>query len=81
MNVSGNPRSHGPALPGCDDLGRLEGRWRDLRREHDLARARLAGVAPGEADGLRAAWRDYCEVLAELDEATAALRHLRTAED
>jgi hypothetical protein len=79
MSGSANPSAGGPALPGCDDLARLQGRYRDLRREHELARARLARTAPAEADGLRAAWRDYCEVIAELDEAIAALRQLRAA--
>jgi hypothetical protein len=79
MSGSANPSAGGSALPGCDDLARLQGRYRDLRQEHELARARLARTAPAEADGLRAAWRDYCEVIAELDEAIAALRQLRAA--
>jgi hypothetical protein len=61
-----------------DHLKRLESRHRQLQREHDVARRRLDQVTPEEADELRNAWRDYCEVIAELDEATAALEHLRT---
>ena len=40
--------------------------------------ARLDQVTPDEAEELRSAWKDYCEVIAELDEATAELEHLRT---
>lgn len=78
MSASGDIQANWlpPAL--WDDLKRLESRHRELQREHDLARRRLDQVTPEEADDLRDAWRDYCEVIAELDEATAALEHLRT---
>ena len=78
MSASGDSHANwlGPTL--WDDLKRLEGRHRELQREHDLARRRLDQVTREEADELRDAWRDYCEVIAELDETTAALEHLRT---
>jgi len=78
MSASGDPQAEWLAPPMWDDLKRLESRHRDLQREHDLARRRLDQVTPEEGDELRSAWRDYCEVIAELDEATAALEHLRT---
>jgi hypothetical protein len=56
-----------------DGTKRPEGR--ELQREDDLARRRTSD----EAEELRSAWKDYCEVIAELDDATAALEHLRTA--
>jgi hypothetical protein len=78
MSASGDPRANWLAPPAWDHLKRLESRHRQLQLDHDLARRRLDQVTPQEADELRAAWRDYCEVIAELDEATAALEHLRT---
>ena len=78
MSASGDPRAEWFAPPVWDDLKRLESRHRQLQREHDLARRRLDQVTKEEADELRNAWREYCEVIAELDEATAALEHLRT---
>ena len=78
MGASGDPQADWLPPPLLDDLKRLESRHRELQREHDLARRRLDQVAPADGDELRNAWRDYCEVIAELDEATAALEHLRT---
>lgn len=78
MSASGDPRADWFVPPVWDDLKRLESRHRQLQREHDLARRRLDQVTPDEADELRNAWREYCVVIAELDEATAALEHLRT---
>jgi hypothetical protein len=70
-----------PARPVWADLERLESRRRQLQLEHDLAVRRLDEAEPKEACDLRAAWRDYCEVIAELDDTTAALQHLRTDTD
>ena len=78
MSASGDPGADWLAPPLWDDLKRLEGRHRQLQRDHDLARRRLDQVTPDEADALRSAWRDYCDVIAELDETTAELEHLRT---
>lgn len=78
MSASGDPQANWLAPPLWDDLKRLESRHRELQREHDVARRRLDQVKPEEGDELRNAWRNYCEVIAELDEATAALEHLRT---
>lgn len=77
-NTSGDPLADRLTPPVWDDLERLESRCRQLQQEHDLAVRRLDEVQPEEAGDLRAAWRDYCEVIAELDDTTAALQHLRT---
>lgn len=77
MSASGDPQADWLAPPLWDNLKRLESRHRELQREHDMARRRLDQVTVEEADELRSAWRDYCEVIAELDETTAALEHLR----
>lgn len=77
MSASEDPRADWLAPPFWDELKRLEGRHRELQKEHDLARRRLDQVTAEEAGELRSAWRQYCEVIAELDDATAALEHLR----
>jgi hypothetical protein len=59
-------------------LERLERRHWRLQWEHELARRGLKRLAPGEAEGLQLAWQRYCEVIAELDQATAAIESLRT---
>jgi hypothetical protein len=64
--------------PVWRDCERLESRCRQLQLEHDQAVRRLDEVKPSAACDLRAGWREYCEVIAELDETTAALQHLRT---
>ena len=59
-------------------LDRLEGRHLRVQSEHESARRGLDRVTPREAEELRQAWRRYCEVIAELDRATAELEALRT---
>ena len=44
----------------------------------ELARRAMRRLPPGEAEELQQAWRRYCEVIAELDQATAAIALLRT---
>lgn len=58
-------------------LDELQGRHQQAQAEHDLARRRLDRLSPGELEGLRRAWRRYCEVIAELDETTAQFEALR----
>lgn len=77
-NASGDPLADRLAYPVWDDLERLESRRRQLQVEHDTAVRRLEGARPEEPCDLRAVWRNYCEVIAELDDTTAALQHLRT---
>jgi hypothetical protein len=60
-----------------DRLDRLESRHRQALTAHDSAQrefARSSTLEPGE---LHAAWERYCEVIAELDRATADIESLR----
>jgi hypothetical protein len=59
-------------------LDRLEGHHQRIQSEHEAVRRGLERVTPEESTDLRAAWRRYCEVIAELDRATAELEVLRT---
>lgn len=59
-------------------LDNLEGRHQRIQSEHELVRRGLERVTNQEAAALRAAWRRYCEVIAELDRTTAELETLRT---
>jgi len=58
-------------------LDRLEGRHQRAQSEHDAARRTLERLRPGEAEEVRRAWQRYCEVIASLDDATAAFEALR----
>ena len=58
-------------------LGNLEGRHLRIQSEHEAVRRGLDAVPHREAAELRAAWRRYCEVIAELDQTTAELEALR----
>jgi hypothetical protein len=59
-------------------LDRLESRHRRAQSEHQRARRGLERLPPREPEDLHQAWRRYCEVIAELDQATAAIELLRT---
>ena len=48
-------------------LQRLEGRHERVQSESDQARRELETLTAGEIEEVRAAWRRYCEVIAELD--------------
>ena len=56
----------------------LESRHRRAQSEHQRAQLGLERLAPGEPEELRQAWRRDCEVIAELDQATAEIESLRT---
>jgi hypothetical protein len=58
-------------------LDRLEVRHQRAQAEHDSARRGLERLTPNEIEELRLAWHRYCEVIAELDETTAAFEALR----
>jgi hypothetical protein len=58
-------------------LERLERRHWRVQWEHELARRAMKRRPPGEAEELQQAWRRYCDVIAELDQATAAIALLR----
>jgi hypothetical protein len=59
-------------------LERLERRHWRVQWEHELARRGLKRLPPGEAEELQRAWQHYCKMIAELDQATAAIESLRT---
>ena len=59
-------------------LERLENRHRRAQSEHERAQRGLERLPPGEAEELHQAWQRYCEVIAELDLATAEIESLRT---
>ena len=59
-------------------LDSLEGRHQRIQTEHEAVRRGLERVTHQEAAALRAAWRRYCEVIAELDQTTAELEVLRS---
>jgi hypothetical protein len=58
-------------------LDRLEARHQRAQVEHDSARRGLERLTAGEREEVRRAWHRYCEVIASLDEATAAFEALR----
>jgi len=64
-----------------DRLDRLESRHRRLQSEHHEARRGLERLSSDESAELRAAWRRYCEVIAELDRTAAEFEALHTCVD
>jgi hypothetical protein len=61
-----------------DRFDRLESRHKRAQSEHESAQRSLERLTPREAEELRQAWQRYCEVIAELDRATAEIETLRT---
>jgi hypothetical protein len=60
-----------------DELDRLEERLRCAQSEHKRVRRGLERLTPAGSEQLHQAWRDYCDVIAELDRATADIEALR----
>jgi hypothetical protein len=60
-----------------EKLDQLEQRHQKIQSEHEDARRGLERVRVDEINELRAAWQRYCDVIAELDRATAELEALR----
>jgi hypothetical protein len=58
-------------------LERLERGHRRAQWEHHLCQRNLQRIARGEAQELQKAWQRYCEVIAELERATADIEALR----
>jgi hypothetical protein len=61
-----------------DQLETLESRHQKIQSEHETVRRGLESVRHEEAAELRRAWQRYCDVIAELDRATADFETLRT---
>ena len=59
-------------------LERFESRHRRARSEHERAQRWMQRLPPGDARELQEAWQRYCEVIAELDQASAEIESLRT---
>ena len=58
-------------------LDLVESRHQRIQTEHEDARRGLERVRVEEIAELRDAWQRYCDVIAELDRATAELESLR----
>jgi hypothetical protein len=78
MNASEKSRAEWLDSDFWERLDRLEARHQHVQSEHDVARRSLDRVHLREVSELRAAWQRYCEVIAELDRATADIEALRT---
>ena len=61
-----------------DRLDRLERHHQRIQSEHNEARRGLDRLSPKEFEGLREAWRRYCDVSAELDRTAAEFEALRS---
>ena len=59
-------------------LDLLEARHQQIQSQHEALRRGLERIRGDEAFELRQAWERYCEVIAELDRATADIEMLRT---
>ena len=59
-------------------LERFESRHRRARSEHERAQRWMQRLPPDDAQELHEAWQRYCEVIAELDQASAEIESLRT---
>jgi hypothetical protein len=64
-----------------DRLDRLESQHQRLRSEHNEARRGLERLTPSESQELLQAWQRYCDVIAELERASAEFETLRTCAD
>ena len=65
--------------PGLwERLDSLEGRHRQLQQRYEQVRRGLECLTPQDSERLRQAWQCYCEVIADLDRATAEFEALRT---
>lgn len=78
MSASESQRAEWLDAGFWERLERLESRHRRALSEHERAQRGLERLPPREAAELHQAWQRYCEVIAELDEATAEIESLRT---
>jgi hypothetical protein len=77
MSASELQRAEWLDTPFWDRLDRLESHHRRVLSEHDSAQRELDRSGKLEPGELRDAWQRYCEVIAELDRATADIETLR----
>ncbi len=78
MSASEESRAEWLDTKFWERLDLLETRHLRIQSEHEVSRRGLESVRMDELAELRAAWHRYCEVIAELDRATAELEALRT---
>jgi broad specificity phosphatase PhoE len=78
MGASERQRAEGLDPGFWERFERLESRHRRAQWEHERAQRGLKRLPPGGAEELQQAWQRYCEVIAELDCATAEIESLRT---
>jgi hypothetical protein len=78
MSASEQSRAEWLDTKFWDRLDRLEARHQQIQSEHDAVRRGLERVRVEESAELRQAWERYCDVIAELDRATAEIEVLRT---
>ena len=77
MSASELQRAEWLGTPFWDRLDRLESSHRRIQSEHESVQRDLERFASLEAQEVREVWERYCEVIAELDRATAEIETLR----
>jgi hypothetical protein len=77
MSASQLQRAEWLDAPFWERLDRLESSHRRIQSEHESAQRDLERLASLDAGELREVWGRYCEVIAELDRATAEIETLR----
>jgi len=77
MSASGQQRDQWLDPAFWERLDRAELRHKRAQSEHESALRGLSRLTSTEAEELRQAWLRYCEVIAELDRATAEFESLR----
>lgn len=78
MSASEHQRAEWLDAGFWERLERLESRHRRAQSEHERAQRWVQRLPPGDAAELREAWQRYCEVIAQLDQATAEIESLRS---
>jgi hypothetical protein len=78
MSASEERRGAWPDPAFWERLDLLEARHRRAQSEHHRVRRWLERLLPHQAEERHLAWRRYCEVIAELERATADFEALRS---
>ena len=77
MSAAESERAEWLGAAFWERLDLLVERHQRAESEHERARRVLERLCDGEAQELRHAWRRYCEVIAALDDTSAAFSMLR----
>lgn len=78
MSASEQSRAEWLDTKFWERLDLLEARHQQVQSQHEAVRRGLERIRGDELSELRQAWERYCEVIAELDRATADIETLRT---